>query len=85
MAASISVSPAKIALGGSGTATITLTRVATADVGGRIADDYQNSPAVATMPQSVVVPAGSRAATFAIRGGDYPGHTFLVAVTTDQS
>ena len=50
-----------------------------------ISDDYQNSPAVATMPQSVTVPAGARSTTFPIQGGDYPDRTFLVHVYTSQA
>jgi len=64
---------------------VTLTSVATTPVAVAISDDYQNSPAVATMPQSVTVPAGARSTTFAIQGGDYPGSTFLVHVYTSQS
>lgn len=85
MPASISVTPTKIALGGTGTRTVTLSGTATTDVSVVISDDYMNSPAVATMPQSVTVPAGARSATFAIHGGDYPGRTFLVHVSTSQS
>ena len=81
----ISVVPNKIALGATGTGTVTLTAVATTDVTVAISDDYLNSPAVATMPQSVTVPAGSRSTTFSIQGGDYPDRTFLVHVTTSQS
>lgn len=84
VAASVSVSPAKIAADAPGTGTVTLTAVATTAVTVQIRDDYQNSPAVATMPQSVTVPAGARSATFPIQGGDYPGRTFLVHVSTDQ-
>lgn len=64
---------------------MTLSAVAATDVTVTISDDYQNSPAVATMPQSGTVPAGSRAATFTITGGDYPGRTLLVHVSTSQS
>ncbi len=85
VAATIAVTPAKIALGGTGTGTVTLSGIATADVSVTIADDYMNSPAVATMPQAVTVPAGSRSATFTIQGGDYPGRTFLVHLSTNQS
>ena len=85
VAASISVAPSKIALGASGTGTVTLTGVAVTPVTVAIFDDYMNSPAVATMPQSVTVPAGARSATFPIRGGDYPGSTFLVHVSTDRA
>jgi len=85
VAASISVVPQKLAIGATGTATATLTGVATTDVVVPIADDYRNSPAVATMPQSVTVPAGARSASFSIVGGDYPGRTFLVHVSTNQS
>lgn len=85
VAASISVVPQKIAIGATGTATVTLTGVATADVVVPIADDWMNSPAVATMPPSVTVPAGFRSASFSIVGGDYPDRTFLVHVSTNQS
>jgi len=83
--ASVVVTPTKIALGATGTGTVTLSGVATADVSVAISDDYQNSPAVATMPPSVIVPAGSRSASFPIRGGDYPGRTFLVHLSTSRS
>lgn len=82
--ATISVTPSKVALGGSGTGTVTLTKVAVDPVTVAISDDYQNSPAVATMPQSVTVPAGSRSVSFPIRGGNYPDRTFLVHVSTSQ-
>lgn len=82
---SITVAPNKIAVGATGTGTVTLTAVATTDVTVAISDDYMNSPAVATMPQSVTVPAGSQSTTFTIQGGNYPDRTFLVHVSTSQS
>jgi hypothetical protein len=85
VAASISVTPGKIGIGATGTGTVTLTATATSPVTVAISDDYMNSPAVATMPASVTVPAGARSATFPIGGGDYPGRTFLVHLYTDQS
>jgi len=83
--ATLAVSPAKIAIGATGTGTVTLASVATSPVVVAIFDDYQNSPAVATMPASVTVPAGSRSAAFSIVGGDYPGRTFLVHLSTNQA
>jgi hypothetical protein len=81
---SITVSPLKIPMAGAGTGTITLPAVATAPVVISLFDDYQNSPAVATMPSSVTVPAGARTATFPIQGGDAPDRTFLVHLSTNQ-
>jgi hypothetical protein len=83
--ATLTISPQKIAIGATGTATLTLTTAAASDTTVTIADDYQDSPAVATMPQSVTIPAGSRTGTFAIVGGDYPERTFLVHVSTSLS
>ena len=83
--ATLTISPAKIAIGATGTGTLTLAAAATGDTTVAITDDYRNSPAVATMPQSVTVPAGSRTATFPILGGDYPDRTFIVHVSTSLS
>lgn len=85
VAALISVAPGKIAIGAAGSGTVTLTSTSTAPVTVTIADDWMNSPAVATMPPSVTVPAGAISATFPIQGGDYPGRTFLVHVSTNQA
>ncbi len=75
--------PAKIAIGATGQGTLTLASVATAAVTVTLFDDYMNSPAVATMPTSVTVPAGQRSASFPIHGGDYPDRTFLVHISTN--
>lgn len=83
--ATLTIAPAKIAIGATGTGTLTLATVAASDTTIAISDDYQNSPVVATMPQSVTIPAGSRTGTFSIVGGDYPERTFLVHVSTSLS
>ncbi|HEX8122850.1 MAG TPA: hypothetical protein VF549_16475 [Solirubrobacteraceae bacterium] len=78
---SVSIAPTKVAYNTTATGTVRLSRVPDAPFTVSIANDSNNSPVLATTPDSVTITPPASSVTFPIQGGTgMDGRTFAVGV-----